>query len=107
VILGVAMGSGLYEAAFATPVRLYGRDSRSVITDRQGVLMVPGRVAQALAPWLFGVCLGRWGASAIWLTAALGLAAFGALMLLSRPSDTSRGAFESESRALGARSHQK
>lgn len=31
VIIGVAMGSGLYEAAFASLVRLYGRDSRKAI----------------------------------------------------------------------------
>lgn len=30
--LGVGMGCGLYEAAFASLVRLYGRDSRSAIT---------------------------------------------------------------------------
>jgi MFS family permease len=32
VILGVGMGSGLYEAAFSALVRLYGRDSRNAIT---------------------------------------------------------------------------
>lgn len=31
-LLGIGMGSGLYEAAFAGLVRLYGRDSRSAIT---------------------------------------------------------------------------
>ncbi len=31
-VLGVGMGSGLYEAAFAGLVRLYGRDSRRAIT---------------------------------------------------------------------------
>ena len=32
LLLGAGMGSGLYEAAFAALVRLYGRDSRGVIT---------------------------------------------------------------------------
>lgn len=31
-IMGAAMGSGLYEAAFATVVRLYGQDARRAIT---------------------------------------------------------------------------
>ena len=44
--------------------------------------MVPARIAQALAPWLFGMLLDRWGAGALWLSAALGLAAFAALLLL-------------------------
>jgi MFS family permease len=39
LILGVAMGSGLYEAAFASLVRLYGRDSRNVIT---GITLIAG-----------------------------------------------------------------
>jgi predicted MFS family arabinose efflux permease len=39
VVLGVAMGSGLYEAAFATLVRLYGRDSRNTIT---GITLIAG-----------------------------------------------------------------
>jgi hypothetical protein len=52
---------------------------------RQGLLMVPARMAQALAPWLFGICLTRWGANAMWLSAALGLLAFAALLLLRDP----------------------
>lgn len=31
-VMGIAMGSGLYEAAFATVVRLYGQDARRAIT---------------------------------------------------------------------------
>ncbi len=31
-VMGLAMGSGLYEAAFATVVRLYGQDARRAIT---------------------------------------------------------------------------
>ena len=31
-IMGIAMGSGLYEAAFSTVVRLYGQDARPAIT---------------------------------------------------------------------------
>ena len=39
VVLGVGMGSGLYEAAFATLVRLYGKDSRNSIT---GITLIAG-----------------------------------------------------------------
>jgi len=53
--------------------------------ERQGLLMVPARVAQALSPWLFGLCLDRFGASAMWISALLGLSALGALLLLHPP----------------------
>ena len=56
--------------------------------ERQGILMLPARVAQALAPWVFGVCLDRWGVGALWLSAALGLSAFGALLLLPKAAGT-------------------
>jgi hypothetical protein len=52
---------------------------------RQGWLMMPARIAQAGAPWLFGLALDAWGAAALALTAGLGLAALGALALLPRP----------------------
>jgi predicted MFS family arabinose efflux permease len=38
-ILGIGMGSGLYEAAFSALVRLYGRDSRNAIT---GITLIAG-----------------------------------------------------------------
>ena len=49
---------------------------------RQGVLMMPARFAQALAPFIFGLALGEMGASALWLSAGLGGAACIALMSL-------------------------
>ena len=39
VVVGVGMGSGLYEAAFATLVRLYGKESRNSIT---GITLIAG-----------------------------------------------------------------
>lgn len=39
VLIGVAMGSGLYEAGFAALVRLYGRDARNSIT---GITLIAG-----------------------------------------------------------------
>jgi len=50
--------------------------------QRQGRLMMPARVAQALAPLLFGLALDAWGAQALWLSGGIGLAAWGALMVL-------------------------
>lgn len=49
---------------------------------RQGVLMMPARFAQALAPFFFGLAIEHWGASALWFSMALGLAAFAALLIL-------------------------
>jgi predicted MFS family arabinose efflux permease len=46
--------------------------------------MVPARIAQALAPWLFGLCMDRWGIAALWLSAILAMTAFAALMSLQR-----------------------
>ena len=49
---------------------------------RQGVLMMPARFAQALAPFFFGLAIEQWGASALWLSMVLGLTVFGALLVL-------------------------
>lgn len=38
-LIGMAMGGGLYEAAFSTLVRFYGRDSRNAIT---GITLIAG-----------------------------------------------------------------
>jgi MFS family permease len=66
-LLGVAMGSGLYEAAFATLVRLYSHDSRNTIT---GITLIAGfasTVGWPLSAWLEsrygwrGACFG-WAA---------------------------------------------
>lgn len=51
-LIGVAMGCGLYEAAFATLVRLYGTDSRNSIT---GITLIAGfasTVGWPLSAWL-------------------------------------------------------
>ena len=73
-------GNGILTIAKGTlPLVLFGSQGYGA---RQGLLMVPARIAQALAPWLFGVCLDRWGAGALWLSGTLGLVAFGALMAL-------------------------
>lgn len=74
-------GNGILTIAKGTlPLVVFGPNGYG---QRQGLLMVPARVAQALAPWLFGVAIDRWGAAALWLSATLGLLAFASLFLLS------------------------
>ena len=75
-------GNGILTIAKGTlPLALFGPHGYGA---RQGVLMAPARIAQALAPLAFGICLDQWGTGALWLTAGLGLLAFGALLGLSR-----------------------
>ncbi|WP_092127235.1 MFS transporter [Polaromonas sp. YR568] len=77
-------GNGVLTIAKGTlPLVLFGVRDYGV---RQGLLMVPARFAQATAPWLFGLAIDRFGAGALWFSAALGLVAFAALMLLHDPS---------------------
>jgi predicted MFS family arabinose efflux permease len=52
--------------------------------------MVPARVAQALAPWLFGIALDRWGSGALAVSAAIGVMALLALFLLPRQTQQVR-----------------
>ena len=81
-------GNGILTIANGTlPLALFGPRGYGA---RQGLLMVPSRVAQASAPWLFGLCLDHWGANALWLSGSLGLAAFVALFLLPRVAAVSQ-----------------
>jgi predicted MFS family arabinose efflux permease len=76
-------GNGILTIAKGTlPLVLFGPQGYG---HRQGVLMVPARITQAMAPWLFGLALDAWGAGALMLSAGIGVAALGALMLL--PAD--------------------
>ncbi|HSW16840.1 MAG TPA: MFS transporter [Ramlibacter sp.] len=73
-------GNGILTIAKGTlPLVLFGPQGYG---QRQGLLMVPARVAQALAPWLFGLALDRWGVGALGVSAAIGLAAVAALLLV-------------------------
>lgn len=86
VLFAIAHGGGngiLTIAKGTLPLVLFGAHAYG---ERQGVLMVPARVAQAMAPWLFGLCLDRWGAGALWLSAGLGVAALVALAFLRGPN---------------------
>ena len=80
-------GNGVLTIAKGTlPLALFGATGYG---ERQGLLMVPARITQALAPWLFGWCLELWGARALLVSASIGLAAAFALLLLRLgPRDT-------------------
>jgi MFS family permease len=71
----MTIARGVLPLAFFGPVG-YGA--------RQGLLMLPTRIAQALAPFLSGLAIERWGAGALWGSAALGIAAWLALRALRR-----------------------
>ena len=78
------MGNGVTTIAIGTlPLILFGPKGYG---RRQGMLMIPARIVQATAPFLFGLCIERWDNDALWLTAALGLTAAGALVLLKAPT---------------------
>lgn len=79
-------GNGILTIAKGTlPLVLFGPQAYGA---RQGWLMMPARCAQAMAPFLFGWALDRWGPQVLAMSAALGLLAFIALMLLptARPA---------------------
>ena len=73
VVLGIGMGMGLYEAAFAALVRLYGRDSRNAIT---GIALIGGLASTLgwpLSAWL-ETGVGWRGTCLVWASLHLVLA---------------------------------
>lgn len=84
MIFGVLHGAGngmLTIVKGALPLEIFGAAGYG---ERQGILMAPARIAQAFAPWLFGLVVGQWGASALFLTCGLGVLSLWALQLLIR-----------------------
>lgn len=78
-------GNGILTIAKGTlPLTIFGPGGYG---QRQGVLMVPARFGQAGAPFLFALLIERYGASALLLSAGLGLAGLAALLALT-PSMT-------------------
>jgi len=77
-------GNGLLTIARGTvPLAVFGPDGYG---ERTGLLGAPARAAQAFAPLLFGILLGRMGVSVVYVSAALCLAALAALFgLHARP----------------------
>jgi MFS family permease len=73
-------GNGILTIAKGTlPLVLFGPQGYGA---RQGWLMMPARVAQAGAPFVFGLALDGWGRGALWLSGGLGLVGFAALMAI-------------------------
>lgn len=74
------IGNGLMTIAKGTlPLVIFGARGYG---ERQGVLMIPARLAQSAAPWLFGLLVDDWGAQALWVSAALGVIGMVCLYLL-------------------------
>ncbi len=73
-------GNGILTIAKGTlPLVLFGAQGYGA---RQGWLMMPARVAQASAPFVFGLALDNWGPGALWLSGGLGLLGFAALLAI-------------------------
>ncbi len=77
-------GNGVLTITKGTlPLALFGTAGYG---QRQGLLMLPARLGQALSPWLFGLLLARFGAASLWFSAALALSAVAALVLIRVPA---------------------
>jgi MFS family permease len=75
-------GNGILTIAKGTlPLVLFGSSGYGA---RQGWLMLPARVAQAAAPFVFGLAIDRWGAGALWLSGGVGIAGLLALLGLRK-----------------------
>lgn len=73
-------GNGVMTIAIGTlPLALFGAAGYGL---RLGLLLVPARILQASAPFLFDMLLARHGIGALAVTAGLGLASFAVLMRL-------------------------
>jgi MFS family permease len=76
-------GNGILTIAKGTlPLLVFGPTGYGA---RQGFLMIPARFAMALAPFAFGLAVDRFGVGALWISAAIGLTATVALILLRLP----------------------
>jgi MFS family permease len=73
-------GNGVMTIASGTlPLALFGPAGYGL---RQGLLAMPARLAAVLAPFVFAVLIERFGAGALWVSSALGLASLAALLAL-------------------------
>jgi hypothetical protein len=68
------------------------------------MLMLPARLAQALAPWLFGLLLAALGTRVLWVSGGLALSAMVALLFIHVPArrDSPPVLTPSEETACGA-----
>ncbi|MBI3347372.1 MAG: MFS transporter [Burkholderiales bacterium] len=82
-------GNGILTIAKGSlPLALFGPQGYG---QRQGLLMLPARLGQALSPWLFGLLLAAWGTGALWFSAGLGLSALAALLFIHTPARSGVG----------------
>ena len=80
-VLVHGIGNGILIIARGNlPLAIFGANGYG---RRQGWLMMPAKLAQAAAPFLFGLALTQWGTHILWLTLALGLSVLVALCLIS------------------------
>lgn len=77
-------GNGLLTIVRGTlPLALFGARGYGA---RQGIILAPMRLIQALAPLAFGLALERMGLGALWIFGGVGLISLAALMALRRPA---------------------
>lgn len=82
-------GNGILTIAKGTlPLALFGPQGYG---HRQGLLMLPARLGQALSPWLFGLLLAAFGSAALWFSAGLALSALAALSFIRVPGHHGSG----------------
>lgn len=75
-------GNGILTIARGTvPLAIYGPKNYGY---RLGLLGAPARIAQAIAPLLFGVLVDRIGEASLIVSSALSIAALGCLMLVTK-----------------------
>jgi MFS family permease len=78
-------GNGILTIARGTlPLAIFGPDNYGY---RLGLIGAPARMAQAVAPLLFGLLIDRMGSSVLLVSSALSLAALAALSLLRQKAD--------------------
>lgn len=75
-------GNGILTIARGTvPLAIYGAKDYGY---RLGLLGAPARIAQAIAPLMFGLLIDRWGAGALFVSSALSIAALWSLLLVKK-----------------------
>jgi MFS family permease len=81
-------GNGILTIAKGTlPLVIFGPQGYGA---RQGLLMVPARVAQAFAPLVFGLAMDQFGGGALWASTGVGLVGLAALVWLQRSGSVVR-----------------
>ncbi len=81
-------GNGILTIAKGTlPLVIFGPQGYGA---RQGLLMVPARVAQACAPLVFGLAIDHLGGGALWVSTGVGLIGLAALLWLQRSGAVAR-----------------